>query len=108
MSTYSLHVGPASLSMGHTEALPHKMRPLVWEITNVFVPEEHRKKGWGTRLIEHACETADIQGMLLILHVEEDNDHLVNWYSKFGFKVIQTYPEILMARNVQNRHTQIH
>jgi ribosomal protein S18 acetylase RimI-like enzyme len=101
MSTYSLHIGPASLSMGHTEALPHKMRPLVWEITNVFVPEEHRNKGWGSKLIQHACETADIQKMLLVLHVEEGNEHLIDWYGKFGFQTIQQEPEILMARSVQ-------
>lgn len=99
MSYFSLNVGHATATLGESKALPEVLQPLTWELSNVFVPEAHRKQGWGTKLVQEACSNADDLGKLLVIHINRGNPQLENWYAKFGFEKIQDIPEILMARS---------
>lgn len=55
-------------------------------LRNLFVGEEHRGRGVGSRLLDRAIEQA---GGTVSLEVEESNHVAVNLYLKKGFKVIE-------------------
>lgn len=60
-----------------------------WTITRINVPENHRGKGNGTRLLEHILEDADKEAVTLWLEVSPsdglDREQLVAWYRRHGF-----------------------
>ena len=79
-------------------ALPVRMRPMVRELTMLYVPHDDRKKGYGSQLLHDVCREVDSQNLTLLLQVEEsDKERLCAWYTRFGFQPIQAKP-ILMAR----------
>ena len=88
-------LGAASCHLGPCDALPAHMRDVV-EVSDVFVPEWHRRKGIASRLMQQVCADADAFGKVLMLMIDGD-DWLPAWYAQFGFVVIQNNP-ILMAR----------
>lgn len=61
-------------------------------VTSIEVGIESRGKGFASRLLDHACEMADDEGMALVLQVQPDGtsdsvseEVLLDWYSSRGF-----------------------
>ena len=88
-------LGAASCVLGPSAALPAHLRDVV-EVSEVFVPEWHRRKGIASRLLRQVCDDADAHGKVLMLMPDGD-DWLPAWYARFGFVAIQNNP-VLMAR----------
>ena len=93
-------LGAASCRLGPSDALPAHLRDVI-EVSEVFVPEWHRRKGIASRLLRQVCDDADAHGKVLMLMPGGD-DWLTAWYSKFGFVQIQNNP-VLMARQPYGR-----
>ncbi len=59
-------------------------------ITRINVPEAHRGKGIGAKLLSAATAAADEEGVTLWLEVASsgplDNDALAAWYRRYGFR----------------------
>lgn len=95
----------ASLQVSMPTALPKKMHQGTREISHVDVPENLRRQGMATRLLQMVCKEADEANMVLFLQVgpfgegpRMDKEELRIWYeTSFGFTPIQVEP-LLMAR----------
>jgi len=96
MKTGTVELGNASLYLSYSQVVKPNQRGFAREITEFGVPEEHRGKGEGTKLLEAVCEQADDEKILLLLIA--DNVRLATFYARHGFKVIQETP-MLMARS---------
>lgn len=78
------------------------------EIDNIFVSEEHRGKGIGTKLMAHLISLAiEYRAINITLEVRVSNEVARNLYKKFGFRevAIRKYyygdeDGILMEKNV--------
>ncbi len=63
-------------------------------ITRVYVPEEHRKKGIGTELLNDVIKDADTECSTLLIEPRPYSDtemtkkSLINYYKRFGFKYL--------------------
>lgn len=112
----------ASLTVAIPVGLPEHMRAQTRELTHVFVEPDSRRQHLATALMNFVCQEADACGMTLVLtahdydepamHDDEstaaiatpDEDQLVAWYEKFGFKKLQDTPKgAFMARQVRER-----
>ena len=96
-------LGAASCHLGPCEALPAHLRDVI-EVSDVFVPAWHRRKGIASMLLRQVCDDADAHAKVLMLMPGGD-DWLTAWYSKFGFVQIQNNP-VLMARQPKGRNAQ--
>ena len=96
MKTGTVALGNASLHIGYSQVIAPNRRGLAREITEFYVPEEHRGKGDGGELLKEVCEQADQEKLLLLIIA--DNERLEKFYYLHGFKTIQEKP-ILMARS---------
>jgi len=96
MKTGTIALGNASLHIGYSQIIAPNQRGLAREITEFFVPEEHRGKGDGSELLKEVCEQADSERLLLLIIA--DTERLANFYYLHGFKTIQEKP-ILMVRS---------
>lgn len=102
----SIGRGIASLRIRRSTALPVAMQPRTREVVDFTVKPAERNKGYGTRLLRKVCEEADEANIILVLWPKPYGDEpgvelnaLVEWYNRdFGFAVIQSEPELLMAR----------
>lgn len=101
MSPGTLTLGNASLHVGYSGIIEPHQRGLVREITEFFVPEEHRGNGEGTALLDDVCSQADINGLMLIIIA--DTPRLQSFYARHGFMTIQDEPVILMMRMPQEK-----
>ena len=104
MKTGTRSIGPASLRVRRSNALPHDMQASTREIANLEVPAGQQRQGYGTTLMHKVCREADAAGIVLILWPAPYGDAGMNleqlgtWYAdEFGFSAIQTEP-MLMAR----------
>jgi len=95
MKTGTLELGQASLHIGYSQILP-KQRDKIREITEFFVHEKERGKGFGSELLKDVCEQADSKEITLLL--KADTERLENYYKRFDFVTIQAGSDILMAR----------
>jgi GNAT superfamily N-acetyltransferase len=92
--------------------MPSGVRPAVgdvseigtslYEINRINVPEPFRGKGYGTRILQDIIRDADREGITLTLSVfssgkQLDNDDLIAWYGRHGFKML-SYANRLMHR----------
>ncbi len=69
-------------------------------ILNVATAEEHRKKGFGARLIEAAVGYAAEQDIrLLLLEVRKSNRAAIRLYRKFGFSIMGIRPNYYAVGN---------
>ena len=93
-------LGAASCRLGSSDALPVHLRDVI-EVSEVFVPEWHRRKGVASRLMRQVCDDADAHAKVLMLMPDGD-DWLPAWYAQFGFVAIQNNP-VLMARQPYGR-----
>lgn len=101
--------GPASLKLSHNTAVPAHLRGGLLEITHVTTPEQHRKQGYASILMQKVCAEADAAGKVLILiphpfEIAMSQAELTDWYSRYGFDVIQERPARLMARRPGAEH----
>ena len=104
MKTGSRSIGPASLRVRRSNALPHDMQDSTREIANLEVPAGQQRRGYATTLMHKVCREADSAGLVLILwpapygDTGMSLDQLAAWYAdEFGFAAIQQEP-MLMAR----------
>jgi len=76
-------------------------------IEKLITRPEGRRKGDARWLMCETCLEADQTGTLLLLEVKPDDDSpldqtaLESWYHRFGFKVVQMAPTVLMAREAR-------
>jgi ribosomal protein S18 acetylase RimI-like enzyme len=95
--------GPASLRLSYNTTVPAHMRGGLLELSHLIVPEQHRRQGYASMLMQKVCAEADRAGKVLMLSVRPydvigmDAGQLQEWYGRFGFDVIQQNPT-LMAR----------
>lgn len=89
-------LGPCSLRLGYTQIAPAHLRGGLLEISKLHTPEEERKQGHATRLLAQVCAEADKACKVLVLMA--DSVPLSTFYSRFGFKVMQEHP-IVMVRS---------
>lgn len=73
-----------------------------WLITRINVPQKHRGKGLGTRLLQQILDDADAEGAHLALMISPsdglDYKQLHDWYARHGFKqrqpgLMDRYPQ---------------
>ena len=102
--------GPASLRLSFNTAVPAHLRGGLLEVSHVLTPEQHRKQGYASLLMQKVCAEADKASKVLILMPqpfdvpELSKDQLTDWYAQFGFDVIQEKPTRLMARKPGAEH----
>lgn len=96
MKNGTIALGNASLHLGYSGIIAPNKRGLLREITEFYVPEEHRGKGDGTELLNEVCDQADQDNIILM--ITADNQRLQSFYCRHGFVTIQDMPVILMAR----------
>lgn len=96
--------GPATLKLSFNSSVPAHLRGGVLELSHLIVPEQHRKQGYASLLLQKVCAEADEAGKVLLLMpkpydvIGMDREQLVDFYQRFGFEVIQERPAVLMAR----------
>lgn len=96
--------GPATLKLSHNKLVPAHIRGGVLELTHLIVPEQHRRNGYASLLMQKVCAEADEAGKVLLLMpkpydvIGMDREQLVAFYERFGFQAIQQRPVLLMAR----------
>lgn len=97
-------LGAASLELSICQAVPPAMRPLVREITSLYVPPGHRHRGEAKALLEQVGKEADERKMVLLLIAKPFGDEgyvdlpaLERLYASVGFNRIQDDP-VLMVR----------
>jgi ribosomal protein S18 acetylase RimI-like enzyme len=58
----------------------------IWEL---LIKEEHRRKGIGTQLMQHAIKMAKEKGArMLVLETQSCNVKAIQFYLKHGYKLI--------------------
>ncbi|MFA7279597.1 MAG: GNAT family N-acetyltransferase [Sterolibacterium sp.] len=91
----------ASLRLAVPTGLPEDMRSGIREVLDVA--STNPRKGHATALMHEVCAEADKHGCVLLLTPRAfsegmSTEQLSKWYARFGFEVVQTEPETLMAR----------
>lgn len=95
--------GPATLKLSYNTTIPAHMRGNLFEVSHVFTPDQHRKQGYASLLMQKVCSEADENGKVLMLMPkpyqggEMDKTQLADWYQRYGFEAIQARP-LIMAR----------
>lgn len=97
----------ASLIISFSDAVPAGMREQIREVTSLHVPPEQRRQKLATMLLNLVCQEADANGITLLLTARPmddqgpDEEKLIEWYAKFGFKGLQDTPNgLMLARQV--------
>jgi GNAT superfamily N-acetyltransferase len=103
--TDQIQVGEASCIIAPFDG-DEELQDKVRFLTHLFVPEEHRKRGHATRLMESVCQQADDTNIALIVNPQVyDGDisqkKLIKFYEKFGFTQIQKKPLLLVRYPTQ-------
>jgi hypothetical protein len=100
-------LGPASVMVAISQAVPPHMRPGTREVSQLLVPAEHRRKHLATALMNLICQEADANSITLLMIAQPfdeggpDEDQLIDWYTLFGFKTLQDTPTgAFMVRQV--------
>lgn len=69
-------------------------------LSHLYVPKEHRQKGYASDLLNTITKQADEAGITLLLEPKAYDDgtytDLKPFYVKHGFKVIQKTPTLMM------------
>lgn len=96
--------GPATLKLSFNAGVPAHLRGGVLELSHLLVPDQHRRQGYASLLLQKVCAEADKAGKVLLLMPRAydvpamDREQLQDFYRRFGFDVIQERPVTLMAR----------
>ena len=98
--------GAASCHICRSEALPVSMRDKVLEVSRVQCDASRRREGIASRLMRSVCTHPDNIGQAVMLSVVPGDDspldanQLQEWYSSFGFGILQqatdTTPAIMV------------
>jgi predicted N-acetyltransferase YhbS len=64
------------------------------ELTELSTGSEEQGKGHGSALMREVCEEADKSATVLMLIA--DSTKLADWYSRFGFQLIQVTPRLML------------
>lgn len=95
----------ASCKIRVCTAIPNQLRTKTRELLSLDVPENLRRQGMAKELMMNVCDEADACEMLLLLFPEPygsgekmEKGKLIDWYTTFGFQVIQVTPKVMMAR----------
>lgn len=101
-------LGPASVMIGFSAAVPSHMRAATREVSQLLVPAVHRRKHLATALMNLICQEADANRITLLLIVQPfdedgpDEQALIDWYALFGFTMLQDSPTgQVMVRQVR-------
>lgn len=95
--------GPATLKLSFNTTVPANLRGGVLELSHLITPDQHRRKGYASLLLQKVCAEADEAGKVLLLMPKPydvpamSRDELEDFYQRFGFQTIQQRP-VLMAR----------
>jgi ribosomal protein S18 acetylase RimI-like enzyme len=85
--------------------------PGTMTITRINVPEEHRGRGFGTKLLVRILDEADSEHVHLSLLVVPsgplDYDALVSWYERHGFRQSERYPVFMVRPFVATLHVHL-
>jgi GNAT superfamily N-acetyltransferase len=96
--------GPATLRLSFNTNVPAHLRGGLLEVSHVLTPERHRGHGYASMLLQKVCAEADEAAKVLLVFPKPyadsplSDEQLMDWYSAFGFDLIQTQPAPLMAR----------
>lgn len=85
----------ASLEIVLPMSIPAHLRENVREVFDLKSGDPG--KGHGSELLRRVCGEADRESFVLMLKVDQD-DKLVEWYSRFGFKPASTASPVVMIR----------
>lgn len=95
----------ASCKIRFCMAIPNQLRSKTRELISLDVPPNLRRRGMAKELLINVCDEADACAMLLVLFPEPfgveprmTQPKLIEWYTNFGFNVIQVTPKVMMAR----------
>lgn len=95
MEPRTFTLGPASCRVRRSNLLSEHMLRHVRELCDLFVPEEHRRQGHATALLNEVCKAADEADLVLLARPPQDAMPMLR---RFGFSVMRADP-LLMARN---------
>ena len=103
MTPRNIIIGHASCRVGHADiGLRADLADNLREVTHVYVPEEKRKQGHGTALMNYLTYAADKHEVALLVEVKSEgemtSDQLEAFYARHGFVRFQAEPEVLMVR----------
>jgi predicted GNAT family acetyltransferase len=96
--------GTSTLRLSFNTSVPAHLRGGLLEVSHVHTPAADRGNGQASLLLQKVCAEADrARKVLLVLPKPYDDGPLdqaalIEWYSAFGFDLIQTQPVALMAR----------
>lgn len=88
-------LGPCTLKLSYSQIVESPLRGGLFEVSHLATAEEHRGKGYATRLMDEVCQEADDNRKVLV--IRPDEEWLEEFYERFGFVEIQANP-VLMAR----------
>jgi N-acetylglutamate synthase-like GNAT family acetyltransferase len=103
MKPQTFKLGPASVRISYSQAVPPPMRGKVRELSSFVTDAAHRGHGFARALMDQLMHDADELGLMLLVVVEPfdespmDQQNLAQWYERMGFAVIQADP-LVMAR----------
>lgn len=98
MKTGNRNYGPASLKLSYSQVAPAHLRGGLLELSHLECEESQRGQGYATELMELVCAEASKAKVLLMLMVDDDQKRLMDFYSRFGFDVLQKEPLIMLRQ----------
>lgn len=91
----------AELNRYTGDGLSDEAKKNLFVLTELFVPEEHRRKGYANNLLDKLHERADRNKFAIMLNPEGSGKlkgtKLVNFYKRNDYQVLQKEP-LLMIR----------
>lgn len=91
----------ADLSRYSGSDLSEEAKRNLYVLSNLFVPEEHRRKGYANNLLDKLHERADRNKFAIMLHPEGTGKlkgaKLINFYKRNDYVILQKEP-LLMIR----------
>ena len=89
--------GPASARLSYSTLVGANLRGMLRELTHLQVSEDARGQGHGSALMRDICAEADKARTVLMLTA--DSRKLAAFYERFGFKLIQADPLLMVRAN---------
>lgn len=89
--------GRASARLSYSTLVGANLRGMLRELTHLKVSEDARGHGHGSALMREICAEADASRCVLLLTAE--TRRLAEWYSRFGFMLIQAEPMLMVRAN---------
>lgn len=106
MKAQTIRLGPASVRVSYSQAVPAPLRGKVRELSSLSVDATARGQGFARALLDKVILDADQQGLALLVIVEPFDDSpidaakLADWYSRMGFERVQHEPLVMVRTPV--------